>query len=315
MFNIFKKSPENDDIVVVKRTDPHACGGTNATQNTKAPKEIVSEEMILFNAASALSRGMMNMESAVKPEELLSYISAFAVPAKEGVFLFLDKKTVADRYQNKPPVWALVRNSIFPSLVQIVKECDLAKGNGYHSFTNGLPQNFGGSVDIRYASGETIRFSNNQCPVLSVEAAGRIADVFETAMQGERIALPDIAALQEIHFCENCPDGGYTKAVLTLHPDGTGTNAKSQRFDTPDIYEGETSVDAETIANIKNTIAATGILAWTGIPDNDYKGKEDKTLTFVFDNHEPITVRSKRLLPFCILNGFFNIELEITTKH
>ncbi len=57
MFRLFdkKKKPETEDgVIVVRKPEPNACGGTTETRDTRAPKTIVSEEMILFDVTSAL---------------------------------------------------------------------------------------------------------------------------------------------------------------------------------------------------------------------------------------------------------------------
>ncbi|MBQ2119060.1 MAG: hypothetical protein II192_08370 [Clostridia bacterium] len=312
MFRLFgrKKKPETEDgVIVIRKPKPNTCGGTTETRDTRAPKEIGSEEMILFDATSAFS------VSAKRGEESLGYLSAFAAPCGEGTFLLLETVLGFRRRGEKELRWALVRENVFPALVRLTKELDLAADNGHHSSTAGLPENFGGSVFIRYASGETIRFSHNQHPILSDEAGARIAGLFAEAMKGETVSLPDPEALCEIRFCENRRDGGYTRAVLTLNSDGTGVNRKTSRYDGPQVYESEKPVDAGTVAMIRKTVGETGLFAWPGLPVSDYKPYSEKTLTFVLEGGEEIAVPGDRLLPDQIRDGFFRIELELATKH
>lgn len=321
MFHIFnkdrgnEKDRENDqkknNIVVLKKTKPGMCGGTDATLDTDAPKEILSQDMILFDVTSALH----TKPSQDSYEELINYVSAFAIKTKEGTFMLLEKRMGYQRRGNGSFSWVLVKENVFPKLVELVRECELAKNNGFHSRTHGLPENFGGSVNIKYASGENISFSNNQTPILSFDAGQKIAELFEDAMKGEKVPLPDLAALTEIRFLEERKDGGFTKATLKFHRDGTGLNIKSAKYDTDKIYESENMVDAETIHQIKNNIEVNGILAWSGLPETEYHYSEKKSMTFVFGDQEEVTVESGRSLPVQIDRGFFNIELEMTTKH
>ena len=304
------RDPE-DGIVILKQTEPMMCGGTDAYQDTHAPKEILSEDMILFDVTTAFG-------GVVCPEEdraaaALAYLSAFAVPAESGTFLYLE--TAQDDYGDHAIAWALVTEPVFPTLVTLTREHDLARRNGYHSETHGLPQNFGGSVRIRYAGGEAISFSDNQCPILSPKTGRAIAAAFEQAMAGPRAALPDVSTLTAIRFAEERDGGGFTRATLTLLPDGTGINAKASRYDDPTVYENEQPVDAETVAAIKRTVELCGLLAWDGVPDSGFALAQNKTLTFVFADGREITALSDRLLPYAIQNGFFKIELEISTKH
>ena len=307
----------NGGVVVVKRTEPGMCGGTDATQDTRAPKEIVSDEMIFFDVTSALGGMAAAPGTTQNFDPSLGYVSAFAAPAAEGTFLFLSTfrgfgfGTLGERRSE----WAYVKEDIFPKLVALARECDLARGNGYHSETHGLPQNFGGRIDIRYASGERISTSNNQSPVLSPVAATRIADVFGETMKGERVLIPDVSALRQIRFEETRDGGGFTEAVLTIAPDGTALNEQRSRYEDPTVYESTKSVDKETVDGIKKNILDTGILAWESLPGGGgvLPGRE-KRITFVFDGDE-ICVKEGKTVPFSISRGFFNIELEMTIKH
>ena len=306
-----KQDAPDDGIVVLKQTEPMMCGGTDAYQDTRAPKVIESTDMVLFDATSALGGIICPQEEL--PSKPLAYLSAFAVPAKAGTLLYLE--TAQDNYGDHTVAWALVKESPFPGLVTLVRECDLARQNGYHSETHGLPQNFGGSVRIRYASGEAISFSDNQCPILSPKTAERIAALFAEAMAGERVSLPDVSALTAIRYAEEREDGGFTRATLTLLPDGSGVNAKTSRYDDPTVFESEQPVDAETVAAIRRTIEVCGLLAWEGLPYNGFALAQNKSLTFVFADGREIAVQSDRQLPYGLQNGFFKIELEMTTKH
>ena len=316
MFHPFRKakspSAEDDGVIIVKQTPPNVCGGTDATQDTRAPQVITSQEMILFDVTSALGGCV---QAGEEEADRLDYVSAFAAPAGKGTFLFLQKQTVPHRFGERSSEWALVEEDVFPALVDLVNACDLAKGNGYHSTTHGLPENFGGHVRAHYAGGETISYSNNQTPVLSQLAAGRIVALFEKTMSGERVPLPDVEDLCSVRFDEERPDGGFTHSLLTLLSDGTGTNAKRQKFDDPTVYESEKPVDADTVAAIKRTITANGMLAWTGLPDNGFARREKKTLTFTFADGTAVTVPEGLALPGDLRGGFFSIELELTTKH
>ena len=317
LFSRKKKGPDtgpDSPIRVIRQTEPGMCGGTDATLDTGAPTTILSEDMILFDVTSALNE----YPSAGNPgrdEPPLGYLSAFAAPAGDGPFLLLETGEAFARRAPKTVSWALVKKAPFPALAALVREFDLAKSNGYHSTTHGLPENFGGSVTVRYAGGETISFSDNQTPVLPLPFAKRVAVLFTEAMKGEKTALPDLSALTEIRFAEERKNGGFTRAVLTVCPDGTGVNRKTSRYDDPTVYESEKPVDAETVGAIRNTVERTGLLAWSGLPDSEYRPLRNSSLTFVFENGTEITVPNGKTVPDPIRDGFFNVELEMTTKH
>ncbi len=304
---------KNDDgIVVLSDPGPQVCGGTYATQNTNAPTVIESHEMILFEATTALG-GMVSPDPALMPR--FGYVSAFAAPAGGGSFLFLHTRPVCGFNEPDSVSFALVKENVFPELDLLVRVHHLARGNGRHSNTSGLPQNFGGSVDIRYASGETISFSNNQSPILSPPAANEIAEFFTNAIAGEKLPLPPVISLRAIRFREAYQDGGFARATLTLNADGTGMNKKESCYDPGKVYESEKPVDAQTVAAIKNNIERCGMFAWADLPRSEYTIGEEKTMTFVLADGGEITVTNQKALPMALSGGFFKIELEMITKH
>ena len=277
------------------------CGGTDTSYDESAPKEIKSDKMTFFSVTSALDSSGARF----------GFISAFAAPAGDGTFLFLE----TGRRGDSTVAWALVRSDVFPPLAALVKEHGLAKQNGVHMTTHGLPENFGGSVDIRYESGEKISFSDNQSPIFSSKFASAVADVMKKAMAGERVPLPDVRTLVSIRFEETRSGGGFTDATLTIGADGAGTNEKKSRYSDPKVYESSKPVDKATVDEIKKNILDTGLLAWEKLPKSDYAYGANKKLTFTFVNGASITVPSDRRLPSRISDGFFAIELEMTTKH
>lgn len=302
--SIFKK----DGIKILSQTKPPECGGTDATLDTKAPKEIESTDMILFNVTSALPYRRHE-------EQEIGFVSAYAANTCGGTFLFFEKGDIPRKHAGKESGWALVKENVMPALCELVRECNIAKNNGFHSKTHGLPENFGGDIDIRYGSGERISISNNQSSVLSYETGSKIAKLFTAAMSGEKIALPGTSSLLSIVFEEKRNNGGFTNANLTFNEDGTATNKKTSRYDDPTVYESVKPVEAETVEYIKDKITQNGILAWSGLPDSGYSFTGDKRLTFIFKDSDSITVKYGKILPGKIQRGFFDIELEMTTKH
>ena len=305
-----KNGKKDDGIIVLRRTEPDMCGGTDATLDTKAPKSIVSDEMVLFDVTSALYQTGSDPKT-----EPLRFVSAFAARTANGTFVFLKKSRYNGCRGKSEMSWALVKSDIFPELVKLVRGHDLAKDNGFHSETHGLPENFGGSADIRYASGECISFSNNQRPVISSEAGTETARIFAKALKAKKVPLPDPSELKAVKYEENRSKGGFTKATLTLNADGTAVNAKQSRYDDGYVYETEKPVSKETVDKLKEVIRNTGIFAWSDLPSRNYSFLGNKKLIFVFEDGKEITVKNDRVLPYHISDGFFAFELEMTTKH
>ena len=52
-----------------------------------------------------------------------------------------------------------------------------------------------------------------------------------------------------------------------------------------------------------------------GLPSSGSSLNGNKRLTFVFKDGSEVSVTDGLMLPFGISGGFFNIELEMTTKH
>ena len=283
MFGRDKDKKKDDGIVIISSTKPYECGGRDATQDTRAPKKIGSKEMTFFYVTSALGHPSDELKYKGEP---LGYVSAFAAPCGEGTFVFLETSDGFGRGGERKRAWALVKGDFFPTLVGIVNEYDIARENGYHSVTHGLPENFGGSIDIKYASGEKISISDNQAPILRFDAAIAIKGAFDKAMAGEKIELPSVDDVEKIRFAEE-REVGFTRAELTILPDGTGVNEKQANYGDK-TYESKKEVGAETITAIKENIARTGLFAWKHLPESKYGFGRGKTLTFFFKGGEKI---------------------------
>ena len=290
------------------KKEPPLCGGTDRSFDKNAPRTILSEDMTLFKVTSELPSAM-NIDR--QNGETIDYISVFAAPASEGTFIFLETESRYFKNGNKRSL-AYVKENVFPSLAALTREQDLAANNGSYSFTHGLPKNFGGAIDIRYASGEKISISSNQSPVISGQTGEKIAALFTKAINGEKVYLPDVENLKEIRFVEERKNGGFTRAALSINDDGSGSMTRSRRFSDPKIYNNEKSFSADEITAIKKNISDCGIFAWSTLPECSYPFDDEKSLTFIFKDGSEITVPKDRELPDQIKGGFFNIELELT---
>ncbi len=309
MDNSSRQKKDGDTVVVLSTTGQNMCGGTDATQDVSAPKEIACGRMTYFSATSALG-------FAVAPGfdgGNLSYISACAIPNDRGSFLWLAAR---HGYSNDPPECALayVKKDVFPDLVRLVNETGLAGRNGYHSMTHGLPQNFGGSVSVDYADGERISFSDNQSPVISPKTALAVERVFLDAMAGEKVELPPLSELEYVVFREDRDDGGFEEQQLVFLPDGSADLTRLSRYTDPKIYESTKHVDPETVSGIMQKIESSMMLAWAGLPDARFQFGAKESIRFVFKEASGIPeifVDGKKELPGGIGNAFFDITLKL----
>ncbi|MBO4568575.1 MAG: hypothetical protein J5674_01110 [Candidatus Methanomethylophilaceae archaeon] len=306
---LFKRNGDGEDIEIISKPRRNECGGTYRYRDRNVPTSITSNEMVFFEVTSALGRTVKKNE-----EDALGYVSAYASPSDSGTFLYLETAANSFRGGDRRRRWGLIKDDLFPDLAVLVSELGLVKGNGLHSTTHGLPENFGGDVLIRYASGEKISFSDNRSPIISEEAARRIVGLFRDALEREKVPLPDVSSLTEIRFSEKRKDG-FTEAMLRVNSDGTGTNIRRSQYPGTEIFESEKSVGADTVVGIKETIERCGLLAQAGLPDSAPVVKDmERTMVFVFSDGKEVVVNDCKVLPNGIRGGFFDIELEMTAK-
>lgn len=301
------------DVVVIREPAKNACGGTTETLDRNAPKDIESHNIVYFLVESALGRQVNKDGSVNQPD--FSFVSAFATPSDKGTFIFYENNERFGRHRNRNGSWVFIKDNMSGKLDALVRECDLIKNNGHNSATHGLPDNFGGSVLIEYDSGETISFSNNQSPIIDCSTGIKIDKLFREMMGSKQVKLPPVDSLRQILFEEDRGDDGYTRACLTINDDGTATNRKEAKYSDPNVFQSEKPVDAETVAAIKENINKTGIFAWPVLTDSSYSFTRDQVITFKFDGADDITVTNSKRAPADLHNGFFNIVLEMTTKH
>lgn len=69
--------------------------------------------------------------------------------------------------------------AFFRQLQKTVAQYDFAQYNGQHYTVSGLPPDHGMKLEIRYASGESIRSSDNQSCFLPLEAMEALVALFE----------------------------------------------------------------------------------------------------------------------------------------
>ena len=294
---------DKSSIVILRQTRPGICGGTDATLDTAAPKTIISRDMTLFSATSALHGDGRS----------LGYVSAFAAGAGEGTFLFLETGESFRYRDEKQRIIGVVKENPFPALVELARDCDLARDNGFHSTTHGLGENYGGEIDVCYTSGETISVSNNQSPVLTDETGAKIAVLFRQLLQGPAVSLPNPADLQALRLREAHPNGSFTQVDMTVTPDGAHLR---RHYHPENGHDSETTgiLSADELSAILGIMEKSAILAWAHLPGDGFPHREKRTLTFTFTDGREITVSDDRLLPQQFCDAFNDIR-HLLTSH
>ncbi len=292
--------------------EPPVCGGSTDSYDESAPKTIQSDDMVFFDVTTKMPYQRIDPEHNRMMPDPIGYFSAFAAPAGKNIFVFLETSRYGRRGEEMKRDWAFVKESIFPELTAIVKEFEVAKGNGVFHKTHGLTENFEGDATNRFASDERINYADNQSPILGTAVSLRIVEAFTKTLRSEKIELPKVEDLTQIMYREDRERGGFTKSILTLSEDGTGTIKSVARYDDPKIYESEKSAEKERIIKIREKIVSSGIFGWADLPKRDYDALHEESLTFVFKDGNEIKVPGDRVLPYQIQGAFFDIRLEIT---
>ena len=143
-------------------------GGVRVDVNTKAPKTVTDTHITGFScefSTFALAEDVLGNRNY----QLEATLSGGNVTGSYGSY---------DRFGSRIKRVLLADAAFMERLQTIVQEHDFACHNGYHTHVSGLPDNYGSSIRITYASGEEIHASDNQDGFLSVEAMTGLEALF-----------------------------------------------------------------------------------------------------------------------------------------
>ena len=159
-----------------KDDDREVEGGSYTDVDKKAPTEIVSEEITSFsckvytNAFSELDEGLDwgKYEFKVSRDEETGKYT--------GTYSFTDSHADLIR-----PEFTFEPDGEFLKKVnQIIKDSNIVKINGTHHKTNGIPDEFGSDISVKYSSGEYISCSDNQSSQIGCGIIKAFNDLFYT---------------------------------------------------------------------------------------------------------------------------------------
>lgn len=157
-----KVQPDTDDI----------DGGVVKRYWADAPKVIESNDIVTFHCEISLI--------AVCDVDDLGY-RVYTLDAALGEGEVCVKCDWYDRSGKSGKAEYTAAADFMERLQKIVAEYDFAKYNGYYHSVSGLPDMYGESLDILYASGESINAYDNQSGFMRVEAARALITLFRAA--------------------------------------------------------------------------------------------------------------------------------------
>ncbi len=164
IWTVYKKSLE-------KNTD-HIDGGVVKRYRADMPKVIESQEITEFHCTISLL-------SSCDVDDIGHRVYKLDASVKDGeVFVkydWRDRGGKWDKAEYQADADFMVR------LQEIVTAYDFAKHNGYYHTVSGLPDMYGESLDIVYASGERIYVHDNQSGFLPYEAEKALVFLFGAA--------------------------------------------------------------------------------------------------------------------------------------
>jgi hypothetical protein len=248
------------------------CGGTRHSQDADAPTEIHSHDLVFFKAGT--EGGRMGMQSRV-----------YAAKAEKGTYIVIA--------EDEPRFALLSPDCDFLSrLDALVREQNLIQGNGYHSRTAGLPADFGGSIDIRYASGEFISKSDNQSPIIPQKADQAIHEIFMDAFSScPKVQLPDPSLIRKVEYREQGKDN---YSLLTFERDGEAAKLSSEnKYSSSDkVYKKEALVSASAFDRITEDVKKYCLFGLDGVEKYHVSSFEPskKALTYVLSDGCKIVV-------------------------
>ena len=149
------KKPESTDEI---------DGGVRHYTDTDAPKMIASTQITFFHCKFSTT------DLCLEDSPIAGHIITLHA-ADDGFYELRGQTEIEKNFSPK--------EDFFLQLQKIVSHFNLAQYNGQHYTVSGLPHNIGMDLEVRYASGEYIRASNNQSCFLPLEAMEELVALFQ----------------------------------------------------------------------------------------------------------------------------------------
>ena len=159
-----------------RRNHDDIDGGTHIKRNENLPKTIQSTEITNFEVEFSLTCFIDSND----PDK--DWNGHFLLSCKLQDGKVCCRYCHTKRYEGNLDFTFEAQPDFLTELEKIVREEDIAKFNGYSSITSGLPDMFGSSVSVDYASGEYIYTCDNQDIHLPLTFLRKCKALFSDAM-------------------------------------------------------------------------------------------------------------------------------------
>ena len=200
-------------------TEPEIDGGVKDSTDPNAPKTIKSTEITRF---SCWFSTIPDADPGVLGNRIVQLTAERKGDTVYGVYDVRSEGGVKREFTAPA--------SFMDELQGIAEMFDLAQHNGYSYHVSGIPNEFGATLDVEYASGEKIYASDNQDNFLSFGVMNALVQLFAEACASE----PELVAVGIEQQFEDAP--AYV-AYPALTVDETGFDALRETI--TDISVGE----------------------------------------------------------------------------
>ena len=255
-----------------------ADGGVQNDTSYDAPKTIESTQIIAFRCDfSAFAISAEDTRLANHAYKLEAVLENGAVKGSYYAYTRYDGERKTFRASHK----------FMNDLQQVVAEHDLAQHNGLSYRVSGLPEGYGATLSVTYASGESIHASNNQSCFLSIDAMEALfyaqIEPYPTPLD---LSIAEEFTMEDVNGCFL----SIRYPVLTLgHPHWDGTYRNGQGHDALDAaldaYNMEIRMDQEamlkyTLRPAAEQMTGDGTLELYSLTDVYVTRSDDRVVSF-----------------------------------
>lgn len=237
-------------------------GGASQRQDSRAPQTITSDDVTRFEIRSSFG--------ALADPHTYDDINLYVYKLKTGSVAMFQARSKRDSSKNVQETCWFAEN-ILPSLHEWIVRFDLVRNNGYSYHVGGLPEGFGGSVNIRYANGEYISKSSNQSPVIGYSEAERFLDLLLGAKETcTPVQAPPAAGVTGVRFVSEChfeSKKDDSRTVTTLTRDGRGCRLESDAVYGRQRFHKEADLAPDVFGKVEEIVDGSSLTLWDRLPE------------------------------------------------